>query len=189
MDDVKTVIHSLFPDPKIRKRCLEAFDETVSYANSLGSEKWGAYYTRGQVRLLIGNLIVFTLEPGCTWLALDQELLEKSQELRSFLERAKEWKWDDHDYPRYTNVPSKNGFYVPSDEHQNIWAVIKQLHFEFISKTAAKYKKLRKGTQNNSKLLMEYIRDEIGDFFPSSDSDDVGGNTPPSPSTYDPFAA
>jgi hypothetical protein len=86
-------------------------------------------------------------------------------------------------------VPSKNGFYVPSDEHQNIWAVIKQLHFEFISKTAAKYKKLRKGTQNNSKLLMEYIRGEIGDFFPSSDSDDVGGNTPPSPSTYDPFAA
>lgn len=170
MDDVRKVIHSLLPDAKTRRLCLEAFGETVSYANSLGNEKWGAYYERGKVRLLVGSLIVFTLEPGCAWLALDQELLEKSQELSSFLESTEDWKWDDHDYPRYKKVPSRNGFYVPSDKHEDVWGVIKQLHFEFISKTAEKYEKLREGTQN-SESLIEYIRSEIGDFLQSPDNE------------------
>lgn len=167
MDDVEKVIHSLLPDAKVRRACLEAFDETVRYANSLGTEKWGAYYERGKVRLLVGSLIVFTIEPGCVWLALDQELLEKSQELSNFLESTEDWQWDNHDYPRYTKVPSRNGFYTPSEKHKDIWMVIKQLHFEFISKAAAKYEKLREGTEH-SESLIDYIRSAIDDFLQSS---------------------
>jgi hypothetical protein len=167
MDDVGKVIHSLLPDAKVRRVCLEAFDETARYANSLGSEKWGAYYERGKVRLLVGSLIVFTLEPGCIWLALDQELLEKSQELSDFLESIEDWQWDNHDYPRYTKVPSRNGFYTPSEQHANVWSVIEQLHFEFISKAAAKYEKLRKSTQHSGSLI-DYIRGEINGFLQSS---------------------
>lgn len=170
MDDVRKVIHSLLPNAKTRRLCLEAFGETVSYANSFGSKKWGAYYERGKVRLLVGSLIVFTLGPGCVWLALDQELLETSQELSNFLENAEDWQWDNHDYPRYTKVPSRNGFYIPSDKHEDVWSVIKKLHFEFISKTSAKYEKLREGTQN-SESLIEYIRSEIGDFLQFSASE------------------
>lgn len=158
------MIHSLLLDVKTRRLCLEAFGESVSYANSLGSEKWGVHYERGKVRLLVGSLIVFTIEPGCVWLALDRQLLETSQELSSFLESTEGWQWDNHDYPRYTKVPSKNGFYVPSDNHADVWSVIKKLHFEFIYKTAKKYEKLRQKTQN-SESLIEYIRSEVGDFL------------------------
>ena len=170
MDDIRKVIHSLLPDAKTRRICLETFGETVNHANSFGSDKWGAYYERNKVRLLVGSLIVFTIEPGCVWLALDQELLEKSEELNNFLENTEDWQWDNHDYPRYTKVPSRNGFYVPSDKHKDVWTVIKQLHFEFISKTAAKYEKLREGTQNNESLI-EYIHSEIGDFLQSPDNE------------------
>lgn len=166
MDEVIQVMHSLLPDARTRKICLEAFGESISYANSFGSHKWGAYYERGKVRLLVGSLIVFTIHSDCVWLALDQQLLEASQELSSFLESTEDWQWDDHDYPRYTKVPSRNGFYIPSDKHENVWDVIKQLHFEFISKTAAKYEKLREGTQK-SESLIDYIRSEIGDFLQS----------------------
>ncbi len=169
MDDVRKVVHSLLPDAETRRICLEIFSQAVSYANSFGSEKWGAYYDHGKVRLLVGSLIVFTIMPGCVWLALDQELLEKDEELNNFLENAKDWQWDNHDYARYIKVPSRNGFYLPSDKHEEVWAVIKKLHFELISKTAVKYKKLRKGTQS-SRSLVEYIRSEIGDFLQSSDN-------------------
>jgi hypothetical protein len=134
MDDVRKVIHSLLPDAETRRFCLEAFDETVRYADSFGSEKWGAYYERVRVRILVGSLIVFTLESGCIWLALDQELLETSQELSNFLESSEDWQWDNDDYPRYTKIPSRNGFYVPSEKHRDVWSLIKKLHFEFISR-------------------------------------------------------
>jgi hypothetical protein len=38
MNDVRKVIHSLLPDAKTRRVCLEALGETVSYANSLISK-------------------------------------------------------------------------------------------------------------------------------------------------------
>jgi Domain of unknown function (DUF3883) len=174
MDEARQVICSLLPDTRVRKSCLEIFGESVGYANSFGSDKWGAYYETGKVRLLVGSLIVFTIHKDGVWLALDQELLDTSQKLSIFLDNAEEWKWDDYDYPVYKSVPSRNGFYSPSNNHLEVWDVIKKLHFEVIAKTAAKYEKLRHGSKHSADLIT-YIQSEVGNFleFPRHENSEV----------------
>jgi Domain of unknown function (DUF3883) len=174
MDEVRQVICSLLPDTRVRKSCLEIFGESVSYANSFGRDKWGAYYETGKVRLLVGSLIVVTIHKNGMWLALDQELLDTSQQLSAFLDNAEEWKWDDYDYPVYKSVPSRNGFYSPSTNHLEVWNVIKKLNFEVIAKTAAKYEKLRHGSKHSEDLIA-YIQSEIGNFleFPRNEHSEV----------------
>ncbi len=133
MDEARQVIYSLLPDTIVRRSCLEIFGESAGYANSFGSDKWGAYYETGKVRLLVGSLIVFTIHKDGVWLALDQELLDTSQELSVFLDNAEEWRWDNYDYPIYKSVPSRNGFYTPSNNHVEVWSVIKKLHWEHVT--------------------------------------------------------
>jgi hypothetical protein len=174
MDEARQVICSLLPDTRVRRSCLEIFGESAGYANSFGSDKWGAYYETGKVRLLVGSLIVFTIHKDGVWLALDQELLDTSQELSVFLDNAEEWRWDNYDYPIYKSVPSRNGFYTPSNNHVEVWSVIKKLHFEVIARTAAKYEKLRNGSKH-SEALIAYIQSEVGNFlaFPRNEHSEV----------------
>jgi 5-methylcytosine-specific restriction protein A len=127
----------------------------------------GTYYEPNKVRLLVGNLIVFTIERGCVWLALDKQFLEASEKDKQFLEELNGWRWDEDDYPIYSQVPSRNGYYIPSENHLEIWSVIRPLHFEFIRKVAAKYRRLKKTSQaKHSSVLLSYLRNELGQFVP-----------------------
>lgn len=164
MNEVEHVINRLLPDIDKRESSLQAFREAVRYANSCASDKWGVYYDQRNIRLLVGGLIVFTIHRDALWLALDQQLLESSIELSSALESYQEWQWDDRDYPRYKQVPSRNGFYKPSNNHRKVWNDLKQLNFELISKAANKYAKLREGTKHSPDLI-EYLFSEESDFL------------------------
>ena len=68
-------------------------------------------------------------------MALDEELLGTSNH-RSLLERSGDWEWDLDQYPEYSAIESRNGYYSPSEEHTEVWPTIRPLHFESISKAA-----------------------------------------------------
>lgn len=57
-------------------------------ADSLGRNKWGAYYTSEGIRLVVGNLIIFTIHKNGIWLALDKQLLDKMDGKRDLLEKV-----------------------------------------------------------------------------------------------------
>ena len=166
-DEAKQIKCSLLPQEEKRKLCLEMFVEVVNHANSYGNDKWGTYYERKVVRLLVGSLIVFTIERGCVWLALDKPLLEGSEQHQYLLERENSWQWDQDDYPTYSKVPSRNGYYIPSESHSEIWPIIRLLHFEFIRKVAEKYPSLRTTSQaRHNSTLLSYLRNELEQFVP-----------------------
>lgn len=164
---VEQIVHSLLPDNKIREISLLAFRDAVLQADIYGSNKWGVYCLQDRIRLLVGSFIVFTIGQDGLWLALDGEMLETSRDKSQVLESLQDWQWDTHDYPEYFKVPSKNGYYAPSENHSQAWPVVRDLHFEFIRKVALRYKSLRKDSQQkHMPVLLEYLRNELEQHFP-----------------------
>lgn len=164
---IEKIIASLLPDRVIRQKCLVAFSEAIRQANQYGKGKWGVHYEKDAVRLLVGNIIVCTIHKNVVWLALDQEQLNIFNEKSHLLEVSDSWQWDTDDYPKYSQVPSKNGYYKPTKDEMNIWPVIKDFHFEFIRKVAGKYQQLKKTSQSKYKPeVLIYLRRELGQPIP-----------------------
>jgi 5-methylcytosine-specific restriction protein A len=165
--DIANVIHRILPQEGTRKLCLEMFSEAINYAASCGENKWGVHSEQNIIRLLVGNFIVFTMEKGGVWFALDDQLLDSLEVYQALLIDKNGWKWDENDYPRYSQVQSRNGYYVPQKNHSTIWPVLRSLHFEFTKKAAKKYSQLKKTSQvNHNPAILDYLSSEIGKTMP-----------------------
>lgn len=174
-DRVEEIIKFLLPNEKSRKVCLSLFLQSLNEANSYGSNKWGVHYRRNDIRLLVGNLIVFTIHKNRIWLALDKQLLNEKQDNRESLEKNKLWQWDDSKWSEYKVIPSMNGYYTPSIENLGIWPIIRDFHFEYIKKAANKYEWLNiKSQSKNAPELLTYLSKELGQNIPTPKY----GNTP-----------
>lgn len=161
------LLESILPNQENRKKYLNILIEAINYANSCGSCKWGTQYKSNRIWLLVGDFVVLSIQKDIVWLALDQKILEDEIEILNQIEKISSWKWDDFDYPSYTKVPSKNGFYKISQNHLQDWNFLKELHFKFIDRISEKYKQLRMPSQlKHSKALLSHLRYEFQVFIP-----------------------
>src|SRR5918993_5329142 len=94
-DEAKQLVVSILPKTGIRQQCLTMFAEAIDEANRYGRDIWTLTHTRDKVRLIVGHIIVCTLENrpehGPIWMALDKGLLGTS---KFHLERSGDWEWD-----------------------------------------------------------------------------------------------
>jgi len=153
-------INTLFGQTE--QRCLEMFAESIKEANHCGNDKWGITLYKDRVRLIVGSIVVCTLEAGSVWFALDRNFQGSTD--HAFLDKAVDWKWT----PRYdyVAVPSMSGYYKPSTPgiHAQTWAKIKKMHFSLIDKAALKYRKLRAPSKKvHSEDFMDYLRQRLND--------------------------
>lgn len=171
MDKLERDMALLIPDVEVRKLHLSVFLESLIEANTYGANKWGVYYISDadRLRLLVGSIIVMTLQKYGIWMALDQELLQSSKAEQGFLNLSEDWHWDTNDYPEYTRIPSKNGYYTPSPSQDSlqIWSEIRQFHFAYIGKVATKFSQLREDSQRkHMPQVLAYLRQELGQYVP-----------------------
>ncbi|MFM6355085.1 MAG: hypothetical protein ACKPH7_10555, partial [Planktothrix sp.] len=145
--------------------------DSIKHCHNCGSDKWAIYYKPDQykIRVIVGNLIVLSIEKRGIWLALDCEILEENKEYQDYLEKIDTWTWDNHDYPSYSQVPSKNGYYNPSENYDYIkdWNIIKIFYFSFIKKACAKYSKInQKSKLNHQPEIIQYLCNCLKIFVP-----------------------
>lgn len=167
--EIESTIASLLPDAQVRQLCLSVFMESLIEANTYGANKWGVYYSADgdRLRLLVGSLIVLTIHKQGVWLALDEQLLQKSREELELLNLSEDWHWDTGRWTKYTRVPSRNGYYIPSDNHLQIWPVIRQMHFAYINKVATKFSQLREDSQHrHMPQVLAYLRQALNQYVP-----------------------
>lgn len=156
---VEKTLNLLIPNAEVRKLYLSIFVESINEVNKYGSQKWGVYYTGSIIRLLVGSLIVLSIEKDGFWITLEQELLEKSKQDRQLLELSNDWRWDTGRWSEYKAIPSKNGYYIPSKDHMRIWPVIRRFHFAYLAKAANKYSQLREDSKpKHMSDLLSYLR-------------------------------
>lgn len=160
---------SILPRTPNREMCLEAFADAIAEANVHGRDKWAVTSKAGKVRLVVGHLIVCTLEDrpkhGPIWMALDQELLRTSN-YEPLLEQSVDWEWDIEKYPAYPTIQSRNGYYRPSERHAEIWPVLKRLHLESTRKAANHRAMDPRTRRGHSSEILEYLRNELGRRMP-----------------------
>lgn len=182
VNKIEYVIESLITDVKTRNRCLSVFGESLREANTYGANKWGVYHNadNARLRLLIGNLIILTFNKQGLWMPLDQQSLQESKKELDFLNLSKDWHWDTGRWSEYMRIPSKNGYYMPAENHPQIWPIIRRLYFEYIGKVAKKFLRLRQDTQKkHMPQVLAYLRQTLGQYIPDpiyGDSVDLNPN-------------
>ena len=125
-----------------QKNILLAFIDCIKYSHSLGQNKWGVYLnTPNHLRLIIGGLIVTTIEQGHLWLTLP--ILGETG--HSFFDDLGNWAWESRWV--YKVIPSLSGYYWPMTNHDEIWPRISNYHFFYLREVAEKYRHLRKPSQ------------------------------------------
>lgn len=165
--EAKQLILNIFRERKIgvRQKCLMMFADAIAEANIYGRDKWAVTYTASKVRLIVGHIIVCTLENGRIWVALDKGLLETPRH-QSLLEQLDDWTWDDNQYPEYQQIPSRNGYYLPSEDHAKIWPGVRRLHFEAIYRAANETTMDQRTPEGHSAEILKYLRNELGRHVP-----------------------
>jgi 5-methylcytosine-specific restriction protein A len=169
VNNIEQKINSLLKFHPYQNNILKILVDSIKYCHKCGSDKWAIYYKpdKNKIRLIMGNLIILVIEEEGIWLALDRQMLEENQGYKDYLEKLNTWTWDNHDYPRYNQVPSINGFYIPSENYYQDWNFIKKLHFEFIEKVNAKYSKINQRSKlNHQKEIIEYLYQKLDIFVP-----------------------
>ncbi len=117
-------------------------------------------------------MIVCTIQGEEIWIALDRGYLESENKFEEVLNNSLYWRWDTEDYPEYTRVPSRNGYYHPNDKNLELWNTIKELHFEFIRNVASKFESLQTRSQEKHEPeLLSIIQDILGRSLPAPDHD------------------
>ena len=167
ISEVERIIASLLPDVKVRDRCLSVFVEALTEANLYGTHKWGVYYRNDALRLLVGSLIVLTIHRQGVWMALDRQLLQESANEFDILNQSKGWQWDTGRWSKYTRIPSKNGYYMPTDNHSQLWPHIRRFHFAYIEKAAYMFTQLREDSQQkHMPHVLAYLRQVVKHYVP-----------------------
>lgn len=154
----------LLPDPNHRGLLLRCFAEAVSYAEQFAPNKWSVHGLYGGLSLVVGRLIVLSIEEGRIWAALDAELLSGRTNLANVLQRSASWKWDNEsDYPTYRLIPSRNGFFHPGEDAAQAWPAVRELLFAFIKRSADSVDALpRRSREAHDPTLVEAIRRDLG---------------------------
>lgn len=157
------IIEALLPDKKLRDTCLTIFADATIEANIYGGDKWAIHLLDNKVRLLVGHNIICTINAGRIWMAVDQALLPTAG---VDLNQLPEWEWDRKDYPDYPSIEAKNGYYIPSFQHPQIWIELRRLLFEAIYQ-AATHRKMDARTPNKHNAeVLDYLRRELGRNLP-----------------------
>jgi hypothetical protein len=168
-DEANRFVVSILPEPGIRQKCLMVFADAIDEAHRCGRDRWAVRYTTDKVRLHVDHVIICTLrdrpEHGPIWMALDEGLLGTSNH-KSLLERSGDWEWDDDQYPEYSTIESRNGYYSPSEKHTEIWPTIRRLHFESINKAANHRAMDPRTAKGHSPEILKYLRHELNRHLP-----------------------
>ena len=171
-ESVEKLIKNLFPDEKMRERCLKIFSECIIQADESGSNKWGIHVKKDRIRLLVGSLIVCTVMKDKIWLGLYNEAFKASGSVREIIESSECWSWDTEDYPEYSKVPSRNGYYLLKDESIDLWNYLKEFHFQLISKAGKKYKRLQvKSQKSHEPAFITFVSNAYNIHLPVPDHD------------------
>ena len=163
--EAKQLVLSILPEDEVRKVCLTIFADAIAEADVHGRDRWIVNYATDKVRLHVGHLIICTLENGRIWMALDKGLLETSNRQPSLVQ-SHDWKWDTDVYPEYSTISSRNGYYLPSEKHAEIWPGIRRLHFESIYRAANGRAMDPRTRKSHSSEILKYLRNDLGHPVP-----------------------
>ena len=157
------IIDSLFS--QYQQVCIKIFAASIQLCSKYGSHKWGvAVAGKDHIRLLMGSVIVATIEQNVFWVAID--IPNKSE--RANLDSLINWSWTPKYF--YKRPPSTSAYYWPMNNHPRIWPTIQRLQIRFLSSVADTYDHLRSDSQtHHSDELLRSLEQYLDNSLPRPD--------------------
>ena len=145
-------------------KCLEIFAESIKTCDQYGSQKWGITIgSQNNFRLVMGNLIVASIEQGAIWFAVTPG----GSSTHKKLDEVINWRWTDHLWA-YKNPPSHSGYYWPMANHNEVWQDIQRIHYSYLAQVADVYDHLRSTSQkSHSNDFLVELGNELGVTLPT----------------------
>lgn len=159
--NVENLVSNILPEKETRDLCLTIFADAIREAHERGYD-WVVHCKHSKkkvIRLFVNDLIVVTLERGQIWFALYETLLSEANSLA--LRESPAWKWASFksDYPRYPSIGSRNGFFRPSGQSLELWAILRPLHFRSMAEASRLRPPLQPTTRaNHCPDFLRYLR-------------------------------
>ena len=168
--EAEGLVRSILRDAQTRRRCLEAFADAICEAHRHSEGLWAITCSEEKIRLQVGPVIICNIGDRHVgterlWLALDMDSLARSGS-RSTFEGSGDWEWGAGKWATYRAVPTRNGYYLPSEKHEEIWPEIREHHFEAIRKAAQRGGLRSRTRDSHSPGVPEYLRSTLGRSVP-----------------------
>ena len=158
----RQLVDRMVPDEEARTAVLDVFASSIRQAHDLAPDKWSVYAENNRLRLVVGQLIVCTVEDNRVWLALDGAELERSVEYRTVLDEASAWMWDTDGYPSYKKVPSENGYFEPHRAAAEVADLVEALHISFLKQVAATFDRLPNDSRSkHNPSVLAYLSESL----------------------------
>ncbi len=157
-EEARKVLEKLYPDEQTRRKALHCFRHSILRAHQLNPAGWGVSLYPNRVWLVVGDVVVASLEPGYVWLVVDQthlpEVLET--ELRPLVD---EW--------RYANHPNGLAVNLPAEDVANWCERLATAHERFIDSVLSRVPSLRRDSRRaHSTGVLDYMASFLGDPLP-----------------------
>lgn len=160
MSDLRALaqrIERVLPNQNVRMVQLTALADSIDYVTNRNPTLFVVHLKPNRVRLIVGRLIVLTLESNHIWLATDPSHAERG------LSALRSWRWGEGEYAEYRLVPSRNGYYAPSLDPGGEWTAIQSAHFSFLDRVVSRARNVDpRSRKRHEPLLLEYLRLELG---------------------------
>ena len=162
-ENLRRIADEMGSDENVRNALLRSFASSIRQAHSVAPDKWSVYAENNRLRLVVGQLIVCTVEDNRVWLALDGAELERSIDHRTVLDETSAWTWDTDGYPSYKKVPSENGYFEPHQAAAEVAEVVETLHFSLLENAAQTFTGLRRESKRKHDAKVLYYLEEVLD--------------------------
>lgn len=124
----RQVIEWIFPDPAIRKYCMEFLADLIVYVNSLAPNKWGITLLKDRLHLNIGKIAFYGPKRKYLWLGIATNNL--SQEQRDIL--IKDFNWDFNN--TYKSIPNSTDGNILHEDLEKVLPMLKPHFMELIKR-------------------------------------------------------
>ena len=158
------LVDRMVTDEETRNAVLNVFASSIRRAHDVAPERWSVYAESNRLRLVVGQLIVCTVEDNRVWLALDGAALEQLDEKRHVLDAANAWEWDKGPYASYQKVHSKNGYFEPHAATTEVADVVSTLHNTLLENVSRKFTRLQRESKVKHDPKVLHYLEEILDL-------------------------
>ncbi len=168
--EIKQLFEKLCPEQTARATAISLFAESIEHAHKCAPDEWVVVFrsSRPEIRLTVGHLVTFAVEPQKLWISVDLKQLEMSPELMDILNQAQSWQWKTGRYEYFKLVPARNGYYFPDiDSSKELLPVIWSLNCAYVSRIGELKRKLRPWSRKAYQpAVIEFLSQEVGRQLP-----------------------
>lgn len=158
----RAVVERLYPDPTVRRACLDMLAESIIRAHAISPASWGVTLHTDRVRLNVAWMQPCVLTRGKLYLVIDNEAIDANHRQRVGTELGDGGRTG----AAYASMPSAYAVDLPLGRLEELLPVVQPAHLALVEHAAARVRTRLHQYQSHSPGVVDYLQAELGRELP-----------------------